>query len=347
MSYRTKENKVIDQIAYKERLSRDNGEKKHIENSHTQNVHRSTVGEPMVYVLNQMTELIRNIQAPEVEIDKFSGDYLQFNIFLATFIEAVESKIDDPRGRLTRLIKYLDGEPKDLVQDCIYLRPDVCYKQAKKLLCERYGDSYRIINEYRKKIKDWPVVKPNDSNNLRKLLTFLIKFRSLITDKNNHTHIEMLQLLQSKVPLNIQDKWNRTAHKIRKNKRRDASLEDFIDLLQEETDIVSDPLYSREAMSGSIVIDTPNRRLKTFLASTTMNCPACSNEHDLDDCTTFLAHTVEERKDYLFKNRLCFSCYQPISYSHSARNCRQRRTCKVCKGSHPTSLHRSPQPSRK
>ena len=47
-----------------------------------------------------------------MDIDVFTGDTTEYHYFLAVFEEMVEKKIDDARSRLTRLIKYTDGEPK-------------------------------------------------------------------------------------------------------------------------------------------------------------------------------------------------------------------------------------------
>ena len=65
-------------------------------------------------------------------------------------------------------------------------------------------------------------------------------------------------------------------------------------------------------------------------------CTACRN---LDDCSIFMSLTVEDRSKVLFKNKLCYGCYGCISKDHSARNCKQRRSCKICKEKHPTGLH--------
>lgn len=35
-------------------------------------------------------------------------------------------------------------------------------------------------------------------------------------------------------------------------------------------------------------------------------------------------------------NKLCYGCMKP---GHSAKECRHRHTCDVCKGRHPTCLH--------
>ena len=70
---------------------------------------------------DKVIDLLRYLQAPEVDIDVFNGDPLEFLYFMSLFCENVETKIDNPKGRLTRLLKYLDGEAKELVKGCIYL----------------------------------------------------------------------------------------------------------------------------------------------------------------------------------------------------------------------------------
>ena len=40
------------------------------------------------------------------------------------FKEVVEKRIEDPRGRLTRLIKCTSGEAKDLIRHCIQVLYD-------------------------------------------------------------------------------------------------------------------------------------------------------------------------------------------------------------------------------
>ena len=36
---------------------------------------------------------------------------------------------------------------------------------------------------------------------------------------------------------------------------------------------------------------------------------------------------------------MCYGCLSAISVNHNARNCKNRKECKVCKKRHPTSLH--------
>ena len=48
----------------------------------------------------------------EVGTDCFDGNPLDYRYFMAIFKEVVEIRIDDPRGRLIRLIKYTIAEAK-------------------------------------------------------------------------------------------------------------------------------------------------------------------------------------------------------------------------------------------
>ena len=52
-----------------------------------------------------MSKEIRQQAAPDVDIDIFSGDTVNYQYFIAVFEEVIEKKIDNPRGRLARLIR--------------------------------------------------------------------------------------------------------------------------------------------------------------------------------------------------------------------------------------------------
>ena len=132
-----------------------------------------------------VVELLRQMQAPDLEIDVFDGDPLHYLYFITNFEEVIEKSIRDERGRLTRLIQYLRGEAKELVQSCIYLPREDCYIEAKQLLKKRYGDPCRILNEFKKELKNWPKLKPNESVSHKKFLSFLLKFKSTMKFSGN------------------------------------------------------------------------------------------------------------------------------------------------------------------
>ena len=61
-----------------------------------------------------MSKLLRQQAAPDVDI--FNGDPVDYHYFIAVLDEVIEKKIDDPWGRLTRLIKYTDSQPNEMIK---------------------------------------------------------------------------------------------------------------------------------------------------------------------------------------------------------------------------------------
>ena len=72
----------------------------------------------------------------------------------------------------------------------------------------------------------------------------------------------------------------------------------------------------------------------------TGNCPVCEKgHHDIEDCPTLLTQPVQDRSKTVFKKKLCYGCLAAISKKHNAKKCPNRRSCKVCNGRHPITLH--------
>ena len=46
--------------------------------------------------------------------------------------------------------------------------------------------------------------------------------------------------------------------------------------------------------------------------------------------------SLEERSKIVFKKKLCYGCYIPISTYHNSRSCKQRKVCDTCDEKHQT-----------
>ena len=82
-------------------------------------------------MMGMMNKLLRQQAAADVDIDNFSGNPVDYHYFITIFEEVFEKNIDDPRGRLARLIRYPDGEPKEMIKYCIQQPTSVDYKNAR------------------------------------------------------------------------------------------------------------------------------------------------------------------------------------------------------------------------
>ena len=264
----------------------------------------------------------------------FDGNVLEYHYFMTLFRQVVESKAEDPRGRLTKLIKYTVGDPRDLIKHCIQLSSNEDFTKAKYLLEKMYGKPHRILASYKKEVNDWPQIKFGDSIGLRKFHSFLLKCRSVAANQrwNTLNSLDILCMMASKLPDSLTGRWNREVANIRRHHRREPDLEDFIMYIEEETMLMSDPLFSREALSElNTVKERSSRRnkVKGFLtvsdgkaAADDKNnkkpphCPLYNNGHDLDECRNFNEMEVVGRSKFLSKQKLCYVYCEKISQSH-------------------------------
>ena len=188
---------------------------------------------------------------------------------------------------------------------------------------------------------------------------FLLKCESVSEsqDWNALDTPEMLCMLISKVPGQLMDRWNRTVQAIRRKQRREPDQQDLIQFVEEETTIMNDPLFSREALheytkgpekqnqrrlrqmkSCFVKADKKKDACESSELKSSLKCQFCDGNHDLDDCQFYNELSVEDRSSFL-KNKLCYGCYREIMSTHTARTCNNRRVCKVCHGKHPSGLH--------
>ena len=253
-----------------------------------------------------MSQLLRQQAAPEVGIDVFTGEPTEYHYFLAVFEEVVEKKIDDARGRLTRLIKYTDGEPKEMIKHWIQQPANIGYKNPRSLLEQKYGNPHSIIAAYRKEIKAWPQLKPADGAAFQKLHNFLIKCESATYGQtwNALDTPEMMCLVLSKLPGHTRERWNRSVMSIRRRYSREPDFADLIHFVEDEATLVNDPLFSKEALSGYVdkrEVPVKRKQLKTYVITANEDtsrlqnsCPLCQRDHDLDKCEDFMKKSVED-----------------------------------------------------
>ena len=69
-----------------------------------------------------MMKLVDFHTAPDVDIDVYTGDPLEYEYFRATFKEVVERRIHDESGRLIRLLKFTSGDAKELIKHFVFMK---------------------------------------------------------------------------------------------------------------------------------------------------------------------------------------------------------------------------------
>ena len=139
----------------------------------------------------------------------------------------------------------------------------------------------------------------------------LISFKRWLANKIHSSLNPIATLIESKIRSkgsgNQGDKSNKLKHDI-KNHRLNAS--------------------SSQSQSGRPHIDDKKLR-----------CWFCRDSHKISDCTVLKATPVDDRRELVEKNKLCFNC---LSSNHMISQCQSKYSCKVsgCNKRHHTLLHR-------
>ena len=94
-----------------------------------------------------LSKLVQEQSAPHmINMEPFEGNPLDFTYFMSMLLESVEKKVDDPRGRLTRLINYTRREPGEFVKHFINDRADCGCKNAIVLLQKQCGNPHFMLS---------------------------------------------------------------------------------------------------------------------------------------------------------------------------------------------------------
>lgn len=169
-------------------------------------------------LLYRLADLLTNKQErlPKMEPDVFSGDLMQFPSWLNSFEALIERNTGVASDRLFFLGKYTAGDARACIHGYLTLYTDDAYAQAKSILLARYGDKVKVAQAYKKKLNEWPQVKPHDGFGLQKYSDFLWQCNAAM-----HT-IDYLSTLESveenerlvrKLPQYAAERWKRLVDK--------------------------------------------------------------------------------------------------------------------------------------
>ena len=323
-----------------------------------------------------MLQVLRESQLPKIELTTFSGDPMEFLQWMASFERLIEDSTPDPAKRLHYLSQFTSGSAKLLVSGYVMDHSAAGYECAKGELMKEYGQPNVIARAYLKKIENWKPIPLNDVSALKSFSIFLKSCKGSMTSL---THLQQLntdlylQRIVSKLAAPLQVSWRKYVHSLERNSCV-VSFHELVNFIEGEASVSSHPVFSAQALHDSSVTmagmnpssmrtqryvktvaataceenpttATPRRKPSTSTAvssstnSSRCACPKCEASHDLDDCSTFLGLSVEDRHKFVKSKGLCFGCYGHTSRSHNVKNCRRRKKCMKCGRMHPTSLH--------
>ena len=123
--------------------------------------------------------MIEQQTAPDVEMETFDGNPSEYH-----HREVVVEWIQDPKGRLLRLLKYTRGEVHDMIKHCFQETFYIGYTHAQGLLRQRYGDPCLVLASYRKKVRNWSKLTFGHATGFGLFFNFLVKCDGVAKEHN-------------------------------------------------------------------------------------------------------------------------------------------------------------------
>ena len=318
-------------------------------------------------LLHAHYKLATSISLPQPEVQKFTGDVMNFNSFIMAFDTRIASHSITDADRLYYLDQHLTGEPKQLISGCMYMNPNDGYHEARQLLQTEYGDPFKVSVAYVNNVLSWPNIKADDGHALKDfsiLLKRCLLAMDRISNMSELNNLSNMQAIVLKLPFYLQNKWREYASDQRHSKRRIVTFNDLVHFVSSAADSANDPVFGKDVLSrcgihtnaGAYKKDRTASKPKSSSFTTHMDskaavkplksqnivpagnlkCPYCAKSHDLDKCDAFCKQTMNKRREFLISNHMCFGCF---AYNHTVKGCLQRRSCDKCKKRHPASLH--------
>ncbi|GAA6067422.1 uncharacterized protein LOC113067232, partial [Tachysurus ichikawai] len=317
------------------------------------------------YLARAMQDSITLNRLPATEPPVFNGDPIQFIEWKSAFVSLIGGKAIPSADKLRYLKRYVGGPARKSLDGIFYRNDDEAYKDAWNKLNQRYGQPFAIQKAFREKLAKWPKIQPKDSEGFREFSDFLnachqamphVKGLEILND------CEENQKLVCKLPDWAASRWNRQVTQTLIETHDFSKFVDFVTFMSMEAEISCNPVTSFSAFHASdptsekrnpkdskrnkanvfhVHIATENNQNdKKEQRSTKGNSKVClfckDSKHTIYNCPKFTAKSLEEKRKYVRDNKLCYGCMKP---GHSARDCRNRLSCDLCRCRHPACLH--------
>ncbi|XP_043210667.1 uncharacterized protein LOC122375380 [Amphibalanus amphitrite] len=294
-------------------------------------------------VESELSPLVRRSLLPPAELRPFTGAVEEFNLFMKAFDSRIAKKTNDKGELLFYLEQYTRGKANQLVKGCLHLG-DEGYEEARRLLENRYGNPIRLIDSYVGRVDGWPRIQAGDVEGLDKYSLFLTEVMNAMTGvtMGEFEHPSTLRLVVSKVPVYLQDRWMREADRL--CERGDpVRFSDLVSFISAEVRVRRSPLFGPRPPAPSRS-DAGAPHPGKFRVNTAKvgepggrRCEYCGSAHDIGSCQALRERPWGERRRALMRFQLCFGC---LRRGHRVQACRRPLQCDVCRGAHPSVLHR-------
>ena len=208
--------------------------------------------------------LISLLRKPEVTVDVFKGDALDFSRFMRQLESRVFPHCEDDEEKLTFLEQYTEGEPNRIVKGFAHLSAKG-FQDAMHELQDRYGNPIVVSNHYLNKVLSFPSFKIDD---VKSLDEFAMLLNECECATGSHGCLDILssvanmQSMLRKLPIQLQDRFNRKWVNLQREGRA-VEFYHLVQFIKDEARLVKNSPFGREALHGAQNVSTGSSSTKT------------------------------------------------------------------------------------
>ena len=303
---------------------------------------------------------------PKPEVPVFSGDPMDYQTFIRAFENLIEANTDSNSARLYYLIQYTQGDVKELMKSCLWMKGEEGFAEARRLLKRRYGQDYKIAASYVDRVTTGPMIKSENAAALQRFSILLTSCKNMLRTIGYSSKLDnpdSLRKIIERLPYGMRKNWRDVVDKITEKESREISIDDIAAFVEAKARASSHPIFGNLSNETKDDQKEPNRNRRSDGNSrsnfaidnqdessfrvpkiSSPKCPLCDNNHWLSQCQQFRKMSLIERFKLMRRKGLCDNC---LTRGHLARNCPKESFCKVqdCKEKHSTFLHESAKPN--
>ena len=305
--------------------------------------------------------LIEKAMLPELKVETFSGDPMQYRSFLSNFYHTVMQVTSDPATQLSHLVSRCKGVANKIIKNKVISNdPHTALNAALVALDREFGQKEALIRSARSALqKSGQVDGTHDSllqlscdmENLKDVMiankslyelnspsiTSMI-FKKFTPSMRMAFETQQKSRLLSDPSLQPNIKFDTLLDFVRTESRYSHST--FAFLTRDKSK--SGPKFQQNANKNNRVYYADNSKEQSETHNV-YKCRYCnSTEHSFNFCTEFRALPETERWKYFKEKGLCFVC----SKVHMAKECKSKYRCSKCKMRHHINLPCSDRRSR-
>lgn len=292
-----------------------------------------------------VTKTAPRIQLPPLQLPNFDGNIHSFHTFYFSFKSMIH---DNAELSDEQRIQYLIGKLSDKALTVVSGIPPIGqnYKIIWDKLVDKFLDSRLLISTYFDQLLCLKPIKPDSYHQLN---NYVDSFSSAVECLKALQSENMGDLLLCHIGASNLDSELRKEFELSVKSESAPTVDKLLDFLKERVKILSriQPVDNAGAakVSGNVrtqfVFSQGKSQRNVTHAFITNEKPSCSlclkpNVHPIYRCEQFLSMSVPNRRDYVKKHNLCFSC---LSSSHHLDSCTSKGLCIKCKGKHNSLLH--------